>query len=549
MHTKYVDIDGTAVHYLHTGPTTLPDVPPALDRGALFVLLHAAGSNAGMWRRQLDGLAAEHSVVALDLPGHGRSSGIDGPASIEDGATVVLRVLDALRLRPCVLVGRSMGGAIALVVASRASERVRGLVLACSSARFTLSDEMVATARDVARGRLPQQFTTDTFSPATGMDVMREAWMEQVKTDPRVRLTDLLACRAFDGHALLPAIRGADAGRRRGRRRHHAGRTGRGARGGNSRRAARGAGAGRPSGAARAERALQRAGGGVRGASRMSDVMSAWGKVAVAGVYEHPTRFAPDKTAYQLHAESARGALADAGLTIRDVDGFCTSGVGPIGILSLAQHLNLHPRWVDSQAIGGSSFVSHCLHAAAAIAGGLCEVALVTYGSTAASERFAIGTGGGSAMDPPDHFEAPFGPTIVGSYALVAQRHMHEYGTTSEQLAEIAVTMRRHAVEQPERQVPRSDHGRGRARLAHHLLAAPPARLLHHLRRRRRAGAHVGRAGARPRAAAGRHPRRRRGGAAPRHRTARPARHRRPAVGAARPRARRRRARRRRHVR
>ena len=177
--------------------------------------------------------------------------------------------------------------------------------------------------------------------------------------------------------------------------------------------------------------------------------MSMWGKVAVAGVYEHPTRFAPDKTAYQLHAESARGALADAGLTIRDVDGFCTSGVGPIGILSLAQHLDLHPNWVDSQSIGGSSFVSHCLHAAAAISGGLCDVALVTYGSTAASERFAIGTGGGSAMDPPDNFEAPFGPTIVGSYALVAQRHMHQYGTTSEQLAEIAVTMRRHASANP----------------------------------------------------------------------------------------------------
>ena len=89
-----------------------------------------------------------------------------------------------------------------------------------------------------------------------------------------------------------------------------------------------------------------------------------WGRTAVVGAYEHPTRFAPDKTQYQLHAESARGALADAGLSISDVDGFCTSGVGPIGILSLAQHLNLRPRWLDSQAIGGSSFVSHCLHAA-----------------------------------------------------------------------------------------------------------------------------------------------------------------------------------------
>ncbi|HUE29593.1 MAG TPA: acetyl-CoA acetyltransferase [Verrucomicrobiae bacterium] len=179
--------------------------------------------------------------------------------------------------------------------------------------------------------------------------------------------------------------------------------------------------------------------------------MSIWGRAAVVGAYEHPTRFAPDKTAFQLHAESARGALADAGLTVKDVDGFFTSGVGPIGILSLAGHLNLRPCYVDSQAIGGSSFVSHCLHAAAAIDAGLCTVALVTYGSTAASERFAIGTAtGGFVLEPPDNFEAPFGPTIVGSYALVARRHMHEYGTTSEQLAEIAVTMRRHAGLNPE---------------------------------------------------------------------------------------------------
>jgi acetyl-CoA C-acetyltransferase len=179
-------------------------------------------------------------------------------------------------------------------------------------------------------------------------------------------------------------------------------------------------------------------------------VNDVWGKTAVVGAWEHPTRYAPDKTAFQLHAESARGALADAGLTIRDVDALFTSGVGPIGILSLANHLNLRPCYLDSQAIGGSSFVSHCLHAAAAIAAGLCEVALVTYASTAASDRFAIGTGGGFLSDPPDNFEAPFGPTIVGSYALVAQRHMHEFGTTSEQLAEIAVTMRRHASLNPD---------------------------------------------------------------------------------------------------
>jgi pimeloyl-ACP methyl ester carboxylesterase len=206
LHSKYVQIGDDAVHYLHTGPTTLPDVPPALDRGALIVLLHAAGSNAGMWRRQLAGLGERHSVVALDLPGHGRSSGVEGPPTVEDAATVVERFLDAVTRRPCVLVGRSMGGAVALVVASRARERVQGLVLACSAACFALADTMIATARDVARGRLPQQFGTETFSPATAMDLMREAWMEQVKTDPRVRLTDLLACRSFDGRPLLAQV-------------------------------------------------------------------------------------------------------------------------------------------------------------------------------------------------------------------------------------------------------------------------------------------------------------------------------------------------------
>jgi pimeloyl-ACP methyl ester carboxylesterase len=204
---KYVQIGGAPVHYLHTGPTTLPDVPPALDRGALFVLLHAAGSNAGMWRRQLAGLGERHSAVALDLPGHGRSSGVEGPASIEEGADVVGQFLAAVTTRPCVLMGRSMGGAIALTVATREPDRVRGVVLACTAARFTIADAMLATARDVARGRLPQQFTTDTFSPATSMEIMREAWMEQVKTDPRVRLTDLLACQAFDGRPLLGQVR------------------------------------------------------------------------------------------------------------------------------------------------------------------------------------------------------------------------------------------------------------------------------------------------------------------------------------------------------
>jgi acetyl-CoA C-acetyltransferase len=173
--------------------------------------------------------------------------------------------------------------------------------------------------------------------------------------------------------------------------------------------------------------------------------MSLRNEIAIVGAYEHPRRWAPDKTAYQIAAESARAALEDAGLTIKDVDGYATSGVGPIGALSMCHHLNLKPDWIDSTAIGGSSFVAQVAYAGAAIRAGLCRTVLITYGSTAASERFAIGTGGGFSQDPPDAFDIPYGPTIVGAYGLVAQRHMYEYGTTSEQLAEIAVTMRRHA--------------------------------------------------------------------------------------------------------
>ena len=141
----------------------------------------------------------------------------------------------------------------------------------------------------------------------------------------------------------------------------------------------------------------------------------------IAGVYEHPTRWAPEKTAYQIHAESARGALADAGLTIRDVDGFATSGVGPLGVMTVAEHLDLSPRYFDSTSIGGSSFVAHVGHAAAAIRSGLCDVCLITYGSTASSDRFAVGTGGAAMSDPPDQFEVRH--SDLDAVAHPEQRH------------------------------------------------------------------------------------------------------------------------------
>ena len=165
----------------------------------------------------------------------------------------------------------------------------------------------------------------------------------------------------------------------------------------------------------------------------------------IAGVYEFPER-KTTRSALEIQALSARAALADAGLTLKDVDGYFTAaGSGGTGPLPILDYLNLNPRYIDGTTIGGSSFVAHVNHAVAAIAQGRCRVALITYGSTARSQGVAIGTRERIVGDYVDQFEGIYGTSTVGLYALVAQRHMHVYGTTSAQLAEIAVACRRHA--------------------------------------------------------------------------------------------------------
>ena len=165
----------------------------------------------------------------------------------------------------------------------------------------------------------------------------------------------------------------------------------------------------------------------------------------IAGVYEFPERKTA-KSALEIQAISARAALADAGLAPKDVDGYFTVGTNPgVGPLATVDYLNLNPRYIDGTTIGGSSFVAHVNHAAAAIAEGRCRVALITYGSTSRSSGIAVGTRERIAGEYVDQFEGLYGISTVGLYALVAQRHMHVYGTTGAQLAEIAVACRRHA--------------------------------------------------------------------------------------------------------
>ncbi len=180
--------------------------------------------------------------------------------------------------------------------------------------------------------------------------------------------------------------------------------------------------------------------------------MTIKGKAYIAGIYEHPTRKADDKSLAQLHAEVAKGALEDAGLTRADVDGFFCAGDAPgLGPLSLVDYMGLKVRHMDTTETGGSSYVIHVGHAAQAIAAGKCSVALITLAGRPRAEGMATGTAPrnyGSAA-PDVQFEYPFGPTVVNMYAMAAQRHMHEFGTTSAQLAWIKVAASHHAQHNP----------------------------------------------------------------------------------------------------
>ena len=174
--------------------------------------------------------------------------------------------------------------------------------------------------------------------------------------------------------------------------------------------------------------------------------MSIRGKAYIAGAFEHPTRKAPDKTTAQLHAECARGALADAGLSLRDVDGYFCAGDAPgMGAISMADYLGLKLRHVDSTDTGGSSYLVHVSHAAQAIAAGKCRVALITLAGRPRSEpRLPF-----ASNVPEVAFESPYAPLTLNMYALAAARHMHEFGTTAEQLAWVKVAMSHHAQHNP----------------------------------------------------------------------------------------------------
>lgn len=167
------------------------------------------------------------------------------------------------------------------------------------------------------------------------------------------------------------------------------------------------------------------------------------GSTAIVGVGMSTTKTLPLETSpVDAMALAVADALSDSELLLGEIDGVFAAGLQLfMPTLSLCEYLNIKPRYTDSTQVGGGSFIAHLNHAQAAIAAGLCEVALIAYGSTQKSSR-----GKFESHSEASPYETPYGyPGPVAAYALVAQRHMHEFGTTREQLAQVAVAARKWA--------------------------------------------------------------------------------------------------------
>ena len=171
------------------------------------------------------------------------------------------------------------------------------------------------------------------------------------------------------------------------------------------------------------------------------------GKSAIVGTGHAGFGEAHGLTAYDVMAQSALAALGDAGLKLSDVDGlFCTMMEDSMPALMAAEYLGIQPRFIDGTMSGGSSFVNYLTSATMALDAGLCDVALIVYGSNQRTASGRLVT----ASRPPA-YEAPYNPRYpISAYAMAAARHMHEYGTIREQLADVAVAARAWAQHNPE---------------------------------------------------------------------------------------------------
>jgi acetyl-CoA acetyltransferase len=175
-------------------------------------------------------------------------------------------------------------------------------------------------------------------------------------------------------------------------------------------------------------------------------------RVALVGAALSDIGRVDTKTPFDLHHQAASRAIADAGLIKSDIDGFGSSGMGLLAPVEIAEYLGLRPTWADGTGVGGSTWEFMVEHATAAILAGHVETVVLVYGSTARADLKARRRSANLSFGArgPVQFDAPFGHSLISKYAMAAQRHMYEFGTTIEQLAEIAVSTRYNASLNPE---------------------------------------------------------------------------------------------------
>jgi acetyl-CoA acetyltransferase len=177
-------------------------------------------------------------------------------------------------------------------------------------------------------------------------------------------------------------------------------------------------------------------------------------RVAVVGAALSDCGRVDDATEYELHLQGVARALADAGLARNRVDGLCSTGTGLLSPIEVGEYLGLNNqlRWIESTTVGGATWEFMARHATLAISAGLVDVVVLTYASTARAqlkrgERTAALDLGNRDIR---QFDSPYGHTLIAKYAMAARRHMAEFGTTIDQLAEIAVAARYNAGHNPE---------------------------------------------------------------------------------------------------
>ncbi len=167
-------------------------------------------------------------------------------------------------------------------------------------------------------------------------------------------------------------------------------------------------------------------------------------RVAIVGAALSDTGRVDTKSPFELHFQAASRAIADAGLTKDDIDGLGSTGMGLMAPIEIGEYLGLRPTWIDGTGVGGSAWVVFAEHAVAAIQAGHADVIVLVYGSTSRADlktshrraNLSFGARG------PVQFDAPYGHALIAKYAMAARRHMYEFGTTIEQLAEISVSTR-----------------------------------------------------------------------------------------------------------